>query len=97
MNTNLIKIKCPHCGAEYLPAEIFMPGQLLGQTKNVIKDPLGKILYVDYKEDEEPEMTATFCCEHCDREFVAVAKLVVEAEEVEEELDFSNDTVSLLG
>lgn len=41
-------IKCPHCGAEYLPSEIFMPEDILGGApKNLIKDPLGKVLYAD--------------------------------------------------
>ena len=40
-------IKCPFCGAEYSPSEIFMPGELIGKADNVIKDPTGRILYVE--------------------------------------------------
>lgn len=44
-------IKCPHCGAEFVPSEIFMPGELIGKANKVIKDPNNRILYVEYKED----------------------------------------------
>ena len=41
-------IKCPHCGREYLPGEIFMPKSFLGQPKNVIKHPTeGSVLAYD--------------------------------------------------
>lgn len=91
-----IKIKCPHCGYEYVPAEIFMPGELIGKTKNVIRDPLGKILYVDYQEDEEPCLTASYTCDGCGRDFLIDAKLLVESREEEEELDFGNQVVRLV-
>lgn len=31
-------IRCPQCGAEYLPGEIYLPKYFLGQPKNVSKD-----------------------------------------------------------
>ena len=37
-------IKCPHCGYEYVPAEIFMLGDFLGKPTDLIRDPLGKFL-----------------------------------------------------
>lgn len=40
-------IKCPHCGAEYLASEIFVPGELEGNAKSVIKDALNRIIYVE--------------------------------------------------
>lgn len=40
-------VKCPFCGAEYSPSEIFMPGELIGKANNVIKDPTGRILYTE--------------------------------------------------
>ena len=41
-------IRCPHCGGEYTPADIFMPGDLIGKPKTVIRDALGKIIYQEY-------------------------------------------------
>ena len=37
-------IKCPHCGCEYLPAEVFYPKYLLGKPFNIIRDEEGTIL-----------------------------------------------------
>ena len=46
---NWVTIKCIHCGAELHPSEIFMPEDLTGRPKNIIRDPLGKILYVEWE------------------------------------------------
>ena len=35
-------IKCPQCGAEYLPGEIYMPGSLIGQPDEVVRDSFGE-------------------------------------------------------
>lgn len=74
-----------------------MPDDLTGRTKNLVKDPMGKILYVDYKEGEEPMLVQSFECEGCGRTFIVEAKLTVETKPEEEELDFGNEVVSLLG
>ena len=37
-------IRCPHCGCEYLPAEIYLPNDFLGYPTNIIKDEKGEIL-----------------------------------------------------
>lgn len=39
--------KCPHCGYEYTPADVFMPGDLIGKPESVVRDALGKIIYLD--------------------------------------------------
>ena len=39
-------IKCPHCGYEMIPAEIFYPDSLLGTPKTIVRDALGKIIYL---------------------------------------------------
>lgn len=88
-------IKCPHCGYEYLPCEIFYPDNVLGKSDNVIRDPLGKIIYEDYKEDCEPLAEETFICENCNKPFIAEVELKVKTRAQEEELDFSNLTTSL--
>ena len=42
-------IKCPHCGYEYVPAEIFMPTDIEGKPDSIVKDVLGKVLYAEYE------------------------------------------------
>lgn len=56
-----LHIDCPHCRAQYLPGEIYMPGALIGQPKEIVKDSFGKIVYVDYlSEDKMPDRVESF-------------------------------------
>ena len=89
-------IKCPHCGAQYLPGEIYMPGSLIGQPDDLVKDSLGKILYEDYREGQEPEMLEHFICDYCDKPFVIEATVTYKSMVEEPEKDFSTQYVSLL-
>jgi hypothetical protein len=89
-------IKCPHCGAQYLPAEIYMPEAFLGRPEDLVKDSLGKILYEDYQEGREPDMIEHFTCEYCDKPFVIEATITYKSMEEEPEKDFSTQYVSLL-
>lgn len=90
-------IKCPHCGAEYLPGEIYMPGALIGQPDEVIKDYLGKIIYEDYTtEAREPDMIEHFICDYCDKPFIIEATTTYKTREEAPERDFTTNYVSLL-
>lgn len=42
-NKDLV-IKCPSCGCEYLPGEIYLPNVLIGQPKDVERDCMGTII-----------------------------------------------------
>jgi len=37
-------IECPHCGREYLPAEIFVPHPFFGRPRDIVRDVYGHIL-----------------------------------------------------
>ena len=90
-------IRCPHCGSEYLPGEIYLPGSLIGQPDDVIRDSLGKIIYEDYStEDREPCSTEHFVCEYCEKPFVVEATVTYKAQEEAPEKDFTTKYVSLL-
>ena len=89
-------IRCPHCGYEYTPAEIFMPGDFLGRPESLIRDALGKIIYLEYEEDNEPLQSEQYICDNCDKPFVVEPVISYKVKKEIEELDFSNDTVSLL-
>ena len=89
-------ISCPHCGAQYLPAEIYMPGAILGRPDDLVKDALGKIIYEDYKEGQEPDMIEHFTCEFCNKPFVVEATITYKSMEEEPEKDFSSPYVSLI-
>ena len=89
-------IKCPHCGAEYLPGEIYMPGSLIGQPYEVVKDSLGKIIYEDYLPIKEPDMTEHFICDYCQKPFIVEATVTYKTKEEAPEKDFSTKYVSLI-
>lgn len=60
------KIKCPHCQAEYLPAEIFLPNSLLGKPREIEKDANGQIIqYLGTNMDP----IESYRCDFCNRKF----------------------------
>ncbi len=91
-----LTIKCPHCGQEYAPSEIFMPGDFLGRPESLIRDALGKIIYLEYDEDDMPLQSEQYICDSCDKPFVVEPVITYKVKKEIEELDFSNDMVSLL-
>ena len=96
-NSNRSIIKCPHCFTEYLPGEIYMPGSLIGQPDEVIRDAFGKIIYEDfYSETRKPDFIEHFTCEKCNRPFVIEAAVTYRVKEEAPENDFSSKYVSLI-
>jgi hypothetical protein len=73
-----------------------MPGQLIGHPEDIVKDSLGKILYEDYREGQEPELVEHFTCECCDKPFIVEATITYRTMVEEPEKDFQNQYVSLL-
>ena len=61
-----LTIKCPNCRYEYLPGEIFMPNNFLGQPRYVHRDERGNILEFMGIEQNAQE---SFVCENCDKLF----------------------------
>jgi hypothetical protein len=41
---NFVKIICPYCKAEYTLDEIYIGKYITGHSKDIIKDPTGKII-----------------------------------------------------
>lgn len=85
-------IRCPVCGQEYLPAEIFFAEDLLGKPTNIVKKHNGKI---DFYFGEIPSYVEEYCCDNCSTTFKVKAKLNFIVE-VDEDKDFSHDYVSKL-
>lgn len=90
-------ITCPYCGHQYIPSEIYTKGELVGGSCNVIKDAIGKILYLDYQtEDAEPQYVEEYICDSCNKPFSIEATLTFKSKPVDEALDFSETSASLL-
>ena len=92
-NLNFISIKCPYCAAEYTLAEIYIPKYITGKG-NIIKDPAGKILGIDY--GLEPDLTEQYNCDYCHKDFNVELDIKANSSPVREELDFSVETASLV-
>lgn len=90
-------IECPHCGAQFLQGEIYMPGALIGKPVEMVRDSLGRIIYVDYDhEGNMPNMAEHFTCEYCDKPFIIEATITYKTTTEAPERDFSTEYVSLL-
>jgi len=59
-------IRCPHCNAEYLPAEIYFPDYFVGKPYNIIKDANGNVLGFNGSDMETVE---TYTCDKCGKRF----------------------------
>jgi len=89
-------ITCPHCGYQYVPADIFMPEELTGRTTQIVRDALGKIIYQEYDEDEEPCQVEHYCCDECGKPFIIEPVITYKVKKEDEALDFSDLSSSLL-
>ena len=73
-----------------------MPGAIIGKPVEVVKDSLGKIIYVDYKQSNYiPNYEERFTCDFCDKPFVVEAAIGYKAAKEAPEKDFSSPYVSL--
>lgn len=88
-------IKCPHCNWEYLAGELLYPINMIGYPKNIVRDPLGHILYEEYPEDKEPLAEETYWCDHCDKPFTIEIEVKYKTKKMDEEKDFSDTSTTL--
>lgn len=65
-------INCPYCGAEYHPAEIFIPDYLIGKPNHIEKNSSGTILFTD---GIEQDLNEKYICNYCKSPFNVSAKL----------------------
>ena len=87
MKQQLIIISCPECGAEYLPAEIFLPFNYFNKPFFIRKDENGKIIN---QLDGEINLQETYTCDHCNKTFTVDSKIIFSTKLAETE-DFSED------
>lgn len=80
-------IKCPYCDAEYLPGEIFLPDEFLGQPTDVEKDYKHQILFNGGKDQNVEE---TYTCDYCGKQFTVKADINYKVDKVNA-VDFSSD------
>ena len=83
-------IKCPHCDAEYLPAEIYLPNSLLGKPYDIEKEGMsGKIK--DFF-GNTMDLEESFICDRCNQPFRVNARIQFYTEGI----DFRKEYVTKL-
>ena len=65
-------IICPHCGAEYLPCELYLPNSFLGHPSEIQKDSDGKIINIFGK---DMDLNEFYRCDYCNKKFTVSAKI----------------------
>lgn len=72
-------IKCPHCGAEYLPVEIYIPNEFFGRPKEVVRTDNRK---VESFFGKVPDMHERYTCDYCNTPFEVTATMNFEVKEI---------------
>lgn len=76
-------IKCPKCGYNYLPGEIYLPEHFLGQPKHIEKEgSTGRIMYYSGIPQDPEEV---YTCDKCHTTFLVDTKMSFETEILDEE------------
>lgn len=86
------KIKCPVCGWEYHPAEIYVPTAFFGHPKNIIKSENGEI---EHFMGEDSDLKEAYVCDHCNTHFLVEASVSFNTT-VDPSKEFSEEYVSEL-
>jgi hypothetical protein len=73
-----------------------MPGDFLGEADSLVRDALGKIIYLEYREGCEPDQPEKYFCDNCDKPFIVEPVITYKVKKETEELDFTETFVSLL-
>lgn len=80
----LVTIKCPHCGWEYLPCEIFYPDDMLGKVSDVMRDDNGKVLFFN---GESLNLKEEFVCDNCGTTFTVEGIINFKTKEVKDSFE----------
>lgn len=87
---NSNRVICPNCETEYLPGEVFLPKQFLGQPKEVERDITGKVIYND---GIDQDLEEDFVCVKCGKQFHIKASITYETS-IDKKKDMTEDYVS---
>ena len=77
-------IKCPHCGREYLPCEIYLPDNFLGKAYRISHSEDGSI---DFYDGANMELVETYTCDQCGKPFEVTADINFKVKAISEEED----------
>ena len=90
MIKDLPLIRCPICGTQYLPREIFMPEAVFGKQYDITKTESGEIKFYL---GSDPDLEEEFVCDNCLTKLKITLKLLFTAETMIEN-NFEDDYVT---
>lgn len=88
IKTGLDTIKCPKCGAEYLPVELFIPNAFFGRPTEIEKDEHGQI--VNIIGSTAQTTMDKYICDYCNTPFKVNTKVHFSAK-ILNDLNFEED------
>ena len=69
----MIKLKCPYCGKEYLPSEIYYPKDFFGNPGEVVRDlDTNEIINIT---GDDMNLKESYICDNCGKSFKVVASV----------------------
>lgn len=83
-----LRIKCPNCGREYLPAEIYIPNAFFGRPNNIERDSFSGAIRDFYGKDMD--LVEHYICDNCNTPFKVSAKVQFVTTE-EDKYNFDKD------
>lgn len=87
MIKNIYTLRCPVCGQEYLPSEIFSSDAVFGKQYDITKDNEGNIkFYIG----DDPDYSEEFVCDSCMSKLKINLKMSFDVE-VDKEIDFDEE------
>lgn len=84
-------IRCPVCGCEYLPAEIFLPNAFLGKPSHIMKQNK----HIDAFDGASMNTQEVYICDECNSSFKIFARVTFNTVENTKQ-DFENDYITPL-
>ena len=92
MSRKLTVIKCPVCGREYLPAEIFVPKYFFGSPEYIVRNDSGEIEeYIGTTLDT----AENYVCDKCNSSIKIEAKINFSVC-VDESINFDTDYTTFI-
>lgn len=74
-------IVCPHCGYQYLPAEIYLPNVFLGKPEDILRESISGEIQ-DYF-GNSMNLDEKYICDNCNQPFEVHAKIQFNTEGVD--------------
>lgn len=89
MREEKLIIKCPYCGAEYIPSELYYPEDFLPNVKDMVKDENENIIAYT---GNIMNLVEEYTCDKCGHTFKVIAEIKFKTEKCpQHDFDFEHE------